>query len=98
MTVTTGVFLNNFDNSLGVYKISGGTLNVTGSGSHANPGDFEQFIGDFSVGGALASNAVTVRVDPANPNDPQGQALDANGVFIVSGSAATIDIEIGRAH
>lgn len=92
MTITTGVFLGNFDNTRGVYKISGGTLNVTGSGSHANPGDFEQFIGDFSVGGALASNAVTTRVDSANPNDPQGQALDANGVFIVSGSAASINI------
>jgi hypothetical protein len=84
--------LGNFDNSNGTYKISGGTLNVAGGGSHTNPEAFEDFIGDFSVGGALASNANTTRVNPANPGDPQGQALDANGTFIVSGSAATIDI------
>ena len=94
VTIATGVFLGDLDNSEGTYKISGGTLNVTGTGAHQNPGDFKSFIGDFSVGGALASNAPndTLRVDPANPDDAQGQALDANGTFIVSGSAATINI------
>jgi hypothetical protein len=92
VTVATGVFLGDYDNSEGTYKISGGTLNVTGTGAHPNPGTSEDFIGDFSVGGALAANADVNRVDPANPNDPQGQALDANGTFIVSGSAATINI------
>lgn len=89
--VKNGVFLGDFDHSEGTYKISGGSLTV-GGGSHPNPGPYEDFIGDFSVGGALASNAEVGRVAPANANDPQGQALNANGTFIVSGSAATINI------
>ncbi len=92
VTVKTGVFLGDFDNSEGYYKISGGTLNVDGTGSHPNPGTIEGFIGDFSVGGALASNASTTRVQPANNDDAQGQARNASGTFIVSGSAATINI------
>lgn len=92
VTVKTGLFLGDYDNSEGTYKISGGTLNVNGTGSHPNPESFEGFIGDMSVGGALASNARTDRVQPANNDDAQGQALDANGTFIVSGSAATINI------
>jgi hypothetical protein len=92
ITVKTGVFLGDYDSSDGTYKISGGTLNVVGGGAHQNPEDYEDFIGDFSVGGALASNARTSRVNPTSTTDPQGQALDANGTFIVSGSAATINI------
>jgi T5SS/PEP-CTERM-associated repeat protein len=81
------VFLGDFDSSSGTMKITGGTLNLTGS---------------FNVGGALASNAAPDRVEPTGeacvgPNDPpgcgaQGQALDANGTLIVSGSAATISV------
>jgi hypothetical protein len=78
VNITNGnVFLGDFDTSEGTYKISGGTLGVSGN---------------FSVGGALASNAAEDRVEPDGTNGPQGQALDANGTFIVSGSAATIDI------
>lgn len=91
VTVKTGVFLGNFDNSEGYYKISGGTLNV-GGGSNAGNGTIEDFVGDFSVGGALASNASLTRVEPTNNNDAQGQASAAKGIFIVSGSSATINI------
>jgi hypothetical protein len=87
----TGVFLGDFDHSEGIYKISGGSLTV-GGGTHPNVDIYEDFIGDFSVGGALASNAAVARIEPANAGDPQGQALNANGTFIVSGSAATINI------
>jgi hypothetical protein len=71
------VFLGDFDSSTGTMKISGGTLTLTGN---------------FNVGAALASNAAPDRVEPDGANGPQGQALDANGVLIVSGSAATIDV------
>jgi hypothetical protein len=91
VVVKTGVFLGDFDSSEGTYKISGGSLTV-GGGSHPNVEGYEDFIGDFSVGGALASNALVARVEPTNANDPQGQALAASGTFIVSGSAATINI------
>jgi hypothetical protein len=71
------VYLGDFDTCLGTMKISGGDVNVSGT---------------FNVGGALASNAAPDRVEPTGPNDAQGQALDANGVLIVSGNAATIDV------
>jgi T5SS/PEP-CTERM-associated repeat protein len=71
------VFLGNFDSSNGTLKISSGTLNLTGN---------------LNVGGALASNAAPDRVEPDGANGAQGQALDANGTLIVSGSAATIDV------
>lgn len=73
----TNVFLGDFDTSTGTMKISGGDLNVSGT---------------FNVGGALASNAAPDRVEPTGTNGAQGQALDANGVLIVSGSGATIDV------
>lgn len=92
ITVKTGVFLGDFSHSDGTYKISGGTLNVAGGGTHSTPGGYEDFIGDFSVGGALASKALTSRVAPASPTDHQGQPIDTHGTFIVSGSAATINI------
>lgn len=91
--VKTGVFLGDYDNSEGIYKISGGSLTV-GGGTHPNVDGHEDFIGDFSVGGALASNALVARVEPTNADDPQGQALAAQGTFIVSGSGAT-SISIG---
>ena len=74
---TANLFLGDFDTCLGTMRISGGDVNVSGS---------------FNVGGALASNAAPDRVEPTGPNDAQGQALDANGVLIVSGNAATIDV------
>lgn len=77
VNVTGSVFLGDFDSSSGTHKISGGTFNVSGN---------------YSVGGALASNALPERVEPDGTNGPQGQALDANGTMIVSGSGATIDI------
>jgi hypothetical protein len=92
ITVKTGVFIGDLDHSEGTYKISGGTLNVTGTGTHPNLEGHEDFIGDFSVGGALASNAKVDRVESTGVGDAQGQALDAKGTFIVSGSAATINI------
>jgi hypothetical protein len=71
------VFLGDFDSSTGTMKISGGTLNLTGN---------------FSVGAALASNAAPDRVEPDGTNGPQGQALDANGVLIVSGTGGDINV------
>lgn len=77
VNVVGSAFLGDFDSSSGSYKISGGTLDIAGN---------------LSVGGALASNAAPDRVEPDATNGPQGQALDANGTLIVSGSAATIDV------
>jgi T5SS/PEP-CTERM-associated repeat protein len=73
----TNVFLGDFDSSTGTMKISGGAVNLSGN---------------FNVGGALASNALPDRVEPNGSNGPQGQALDANGVLIVSGNSATIEV------
>jgi T5SS/PEP-CTERM-associated repeat protein len=77
VNVANNVFLGDFDNSEGVYRISGGSLTVTGN---------------LSVGGALASNAPADRVEPDGNNGPQGQALNADGTFIVSGSSGVIDV------
>ncbi|HEX6962025.1 MAG TPA: hypothetical protein VF175_09175 [Lacipirellula sp.] len=72
------VFLGDFDSSQGTLKITGGTLNLTGN---------------LSIGGALASNAAPDRVEPNGMNGPQGQALDANGVLIVSGNGGVINVD-----
>ncbi|MBA3480248.1 MAG: hypothetical protein H0T51_00400 [Pirellulales bacterium] len=77
VNAATDVFLGDFNSSQGTMKVTSGTLNVTGN---------------FNVGAALASNALPDRVEPDGANGPQGQALDANGTFIVSGTAATIDV------
>lgn len=80
VSVTGSVFLGDFDSSNGVYTMSGGTLNVAGN---------------LSVGGALASNAPSddVRIEPGpDPAGPQGQALDANGTFVVVGTSGAINI------
>lgn len=73
------VFLGDFDNSFGTMTVSGGTLNLSG---------------DLNVGGALASNAppAAERLEPNETNGPQGQALDANGTFIVEGTAGDINV------
>ena len=72
------IFLGDFDNSFGTMTVSGGTLNLSG---------------DLNVGGALASNAppADVRGEPIE-GDPMGQALDANGTFIVEGNGGDINI------
>lgn len=80
VNVTGSVFLGDFDSSNGVYTMSGGTLNVTG---------------DLNVGGALASNAPAddVRTEPGpDPAGPQGQALDANGTFVVVGTGGDVNV------
>ncbi|WP_428304140.1 beta strand repeat-containing protein [Lacipirellula sp.] len=76
---TKNIFLGDFDSSFGTMKVSGGVLNLSG---------------DLNVGGALASNAPPVpgRLEPSEANGPQGQALDANGTFIVQGTAGDINV------
>jgi T5SS/PEP-CTERM-associated repeat protein len=73
------IFLGDFDNSFGTMTVSGGTLNLSG---------------DLNVGGALASNAppAAERLEPSEVNGPQGQALDANGTFIVQGTGGDINV------
>jgi hypothetical protein len=73
------MFLGDFDHSHGQYTISGGTLTIDGN---------------LNVGAALASNAPpdAVRIEPSPTDGAQGQALDANGVFTVSGSGSTINV------
>jgi hypothetical protein len=74
MTVDTSVYLGDFDEGDGSYEISGGTLTVGRN---------------FSVGGALASNAA----DDGDRLDTQGQVLKgATGRLTVRGSAASISI------
>lgn len=82
----TNVFLGDFDSSNGTMNISGGTLNVTGN---------------LNVGAAIASNAVNVALPGPPPipvrgepgqTDPQGQALDANGIFNVIGTGGAINV------
>jgi len=79
LAVTGSMFLGDFDSSLGVYEISGGTLDISGN---------------LNVGGALASNAppAETRLEPSEANGPQGQALDANGTFIVNGNGGNISV------
>lgn len=67
------VFLGDYDTTLGVHNVSGGAIVVRG---------------DYSVGGALASNAPS---DATRTGD-QGQALDAKGRLVVRGSAASINV------
>jgi len=78
VAVAANVFLGDFDNSHGMYNISGGTLDVAGN---------------LNVGAAIASNAAPDRVAPDGTNGPQGQALNANGTFIVNGSGGTITVD-----
>ena len=79
VNIATNMFLGDFDQTYGEYRIAGGTLDVSGT---------------VSIGGALASNAAAddVRVEPTGPDDAQGQALNASGALIVRGSAASISI------
>jgi hypothetical protein len=70
-------FLGDFDSSNGTMKVAGGTLNLSG---------------DLNVGAAIASNAAPDRVAPDGSNGAQGQALDANGTFIVVGTGGDINV------
>ena len=100
-TVTVGGVLRVGIDGVGTWNQTGGTTTVgtTIAPRSAWLGDFDSSLGTFkstsgsliitgnlSVGAALASNA------PAAPTGTQGQALDADGVFIVSGSGGTVDV------
>ncbi|MCC6494023.1 MAG: hypothetical protein IT424_13495 [Pirellulales bacterium] len=76
-TNAANVFLGDYDTSQGTMTVSGGALNLSGN---------------LNVGAALASNAAPDRVTPDGTNGPQGQALDANGVFIVQGAGGDINV------
>lgn len=82
---------------VGVYNQSGGSLNVasvflgdydTSSGTHRISGGTVAVSGNYSVGGALASNAPP----DASRTGTQGQAVGAAGTLIVRGNGATINI------
>lgn len=77
VTVDTKLVLGDFDDSMGKYTISGGSLTVAGTAA---------------IGAALATNAPAddVRLEPSELNGAQGQALNASGIFTVRGGAATI--------
>jgi hypothetical protein len=94
-TITVGNNVRLGADGVGAWNLSGGAMN----GKNIFLGDFDDsygtmkvsggtlnLTGNLSVGGALASNA------PAVPTGTQGQALDANGTFIVSGAGGDIDI------
>lgn len=63
---------------LGDFDSSNGTVKISGGTLSLS--------GNLSVGAALASNA------PPAPVGTQGQAVDANGTFIVSGAGGVIDV------
>jgi hypothetical protein len=63
---------------LGDFDSSNGTFKSSGGTLNLS--------GNLNVGAALASNA------PPMPVGTQGQALDANGTFIVSGGGGVIDV------
>jgi T5SS/PEP-CTERM-associated repeat protein len=80
---------------VGVVNMTGGTIDAT----NAFLGDFDSsngtmkisggtftLTGNLNVGAALASNA------PPAPVGTAGQAIDADGTFIVSGPGGTIDV------
>jgi hypothetical protein len=69
---STHIFLGDFDSSHGTMTVSGGSIHLRGN---------------FSVGGALASNA------PPAPTGTQGQALDADGTLIITGPDGAINID-----
>lgn len=96
-TVTAGRNLVVGRDGTGAYNLSGGTANAvneflgdfdTSSGTMKVSGGTLNLTGNMNVGAALASNA-----DPdGSRSGTQGQAADANGTFIVSGSAGDINI------
>ncbi len=80
---------------VGTWNLGGGTVNAknvflgdfdSSNGAMTVSGGTLNLSGNLSVGGALASNA------PPAPVGTQGQALDANGVFTVSGAAGDINV------
>jgi T5SS/PEP-CTERM-associated repeat protein len=94
-TITAGDNLLIGRDGVGAWNLSGGTASAT----NVFLGDFDasfgtmkvtggtlDLSGNLNVGAALASNA------PAMPTGTQGQALDANGTFIVSGNGGTIEV------
>lgn len=79
----------------GQWNQSAGTVNArnvflgdfdSSNGTYRISGGTLSLTGNLNVGAALASNA------PAVPVGTQGQAVDANGTFIVSGSGGVINV------
>lgn len=95
-TVNIGRVLRVGIDGVGTWNQTGGTTTVAGSawfgdfdtslGTLKSSGGTLNITGNLSVGAALASNA------PAAPTGTDGQALDADGTLIVSGSGGDINI------
>jgi hypothetical protein len=96
-TINVGGLLRVGVDGIGNFTQHGGVVNVTGS---VFLGDFDTSLGTYvvaagelnvtgnlSVGAALASNA------PANPTGTEGQALDADGTLVISGSAGSVNVD-----
>jgi hypothetical protein len=96
-TINAGGNIDVGRDGVGAYNLSGGTVNAanvflgdfdTSLGTMKISGGTLNLTGNYNVGAALASNA-----DPDGARaGTQGQAAQANGVLIVSGSSGDINI------
>lgn len=93
--ITAGGTLAIGRDGIGVWNLSGGTVNAqqaflgdfdTSSGTMVVDGGTLNLTGNLNVGAALASNA------PPAPMGTEGQALDAEGTFTVRGPGGDVNV------